>query len=96
MWALLAYGFRIFVKPYRSRYGDRIFNDLTNRSQDLINSSDSKLALAVALFGATVLTADSALADLHQMLASTTGVGGGDGGGGCGGGGCGGCGGCGG
>jgi hypothetical protein len=57
----------------------------------LVFQSLPKLALAVALFGATVLTADSALADLHQMLASTTGVGGGDGGGGCGG--CGGCGG---
>jgi len=111
MWVLLVLGSRFFVKPYRSRYGDRIFNDLTNRSQDLktANSSDSKLPLAVALFGATVLTADSALADLHQMLVSTAGGGGdggggyggggdggGCGGGGCGGGGGGGCGGCGG
>jgi uncharacterized protein (TIGR04222 family) len=102
MWVLLASGFRFFAKPHRSRYGDRIFNDLTNRLQDLktVNSNDSKLALAVALFGATVLTADSALADLHQMLASTTGGGSGGGGGSDGGGGCGGsdgggCGGCG-
>jgi uncharacterized protein (TIGR04222 family) len=63
MFVILCLGSRFFVKPHRSRYGDRIFNDLTIRLQDLKtdNSSDSTLALAVALFGATVLTADSAL-----------------------------------
>ena len=104
MSVLLASGFIFFLKPHRSCYGDLIFNNFTNSLQHLktVNSRDSKLTLAVALFGVTVLTADSALADLHQMLASTTVVsgysdsGGGDGGGDGGGGGGGGCGGCGG
>jgi uncharacterized protein (TIGR04222 family) len=98
VWVLLALGARFFVKPHRSHYGDRIFNDLIARSQDLktSSSSDSKLVLAVAVFGATVLTADSALADLYQMFASTSGGGGGGDGGDGGDGGCGGCGGCGG
>nr|WP_287672147.1 hypothetical protein [Microcystis sp. M038S2] len=104
-------GARFFVKPQRSRYGEIIFNDLTNRLQPLktANSSDSELVLAVALFGATVLMADMALADLYQMLTPTAaassgsdgssdgGSGGSDGSSdGGSGGGCGGCGGCGG
>ncbi len=108
MFILLLFGSRFFVKPDRSRYGDRVFNDLTARSKDLKTpKSVSEIALAVALYGVTVLATDSALAELHQILAPTTasgadggsgcgGDGGGDGGG-CGGGGCGGgCGGCGG
>jgi len=82
-------GARFFVKPQckRSRYGEIIFNDLTNRLQPLktANSSDSELVLAVALFGATVLMADMALADLYQMLtpiaAASSGSGSGSGGG---------------
>jgi uncharacterized membrane protein YgcG len=89
-------GARFFVKPQRSRYGEIIFNDLTNRLQPLktANSSDSELVLAVALFGATVLMADMALADLYQMLTPTAAASSGSDGGS--GGGCGGCGGCGG
>jgi hypothetical protein len=68
-------GAGFFVKPQRqrSRYGEIIFNDLTNRLQHLktANSSDSELVLAVALFGATVLMGDTALADLYQMLTPT-------------------------
>ncbi|MFN6010115.1 MAG: TIGR04222 domain-containing membrane protein [Microcystis sp.] len=105
IFGLLVLGARFFVKPQRqrSRYGEIIFNDLTNRLQHLktANSSDSELVLAVALFGATVLMADMALADLYQMLtpiaAASSGSGGGSGGSdGGGSGGCGGCGGCGG
>ncbi|MFN6299505.1 MAG: TIGR04222 domain-containing membrane protein, partial [Microcystis sp.] len=68
--------------------------DLRNRLQHLktANSSDSELVLAVAFFGATVLMADMALADLYQMLtpiaAASSGSGGGSDGGdsvGCGG-----------
>ncbi|MCA2707835.1 MAG: TIGR04222 domain-containing membrane protein [Microcystis sp. M015S2] len=103
IFGLLVLGAGFFVKPQRqrSRYGEIIFNDLTNRLQHLktANSSDSELVLAVALFGATVLMADMALADLYQMLTPTavasSGSGGGSGGsGGSGGGdsvGCGGC-----
>ncbi len=113
IFGLLVLGARFFVKPQRqrSRYGEIIFNDLTNRLQHLktANSSDSELVLAVALFGATVLMADMALADLYQMLTpiaaassgsgsgsgsgSDAGSGGSDGGSGGSGGGCGGCGG---
>jgi uncharacterized protein (TIGR04222 family) len=100
IFGLLVLGARFFVKPQRSRYGEIIFNDLTNRLQPLktANSSDSELVLAVALFGATVLMADMALADLYQMLTPTAAASSGsdgssDGGSG---GGCGGCGGCGG
>ncbi|NCR27667.1 MAG: TIGR04222 domain-containing membrane protein [Microcystis aeruginosa G11-01] len=111
IFGLLVLGARFFVKPQRSRYGEIIFNDLTNRLQPLktANSSDSELVLAVALFGATVLMADMALADLYQMLTPTAaassgsdgssdgGSGGSDGSSdGGSGGGCGGCGGCGG
>ena len=110
IFGLLVLGAGFFVKPQRqrSRYGEIIFNDLTNRLQHLktANSSDSELVLAVALFGATVLMADMALADLYQMLtptaAASSGCDGGSGGGSGGsdgssdggsGGGCGGCGG---
>ncbi len=89
IFGLLVLGARFFVKPQckRSRYGEIIFNDLTNRLQHLktANSSDSELVLAVALFGATVLMADMALADLYQMLtpiaAASSGSGSGSGGG---------------
>ncbi len=89
IFGLLVLGARFFVKPQckRSRYGEIIFNDLTNRLQPLktANSSDSELVLAVALFGATVLMADMALADLYQMLtpiaAASSGSGSGSGGG---------------
>ena len=102
IFGLLVLGARFFVKPQRqrSRYGEIIFNDLTNRLQHLktANSSDSELVLAVALFGATVLMGDTALADLYQMLtpiaaASSRSDGGGSGGGSDGGDsvGCGGC-----
>ena len=111
IFGLLVLGARFFVKPQRSRYGEIIFKDLRNRLQPLktANSSDSELVLAVAFFGATVLMADTALADLYQMLTPTavasSGSDGGSGGGSDGGsggsdggsdGGCGGCGGCGG
>ena len=106
MGGLLMFGMRFFAKPYRSRYGDRVLNDLIASSKHLkiANSSNSQLPLAFALFGGTVLASDSALADLHQMLASSGGGSYGDsgcgssgcGGSGCGGSGCGGCGGCGG
>ncbi len=87
IFGLLVLGARFFVKPQRSRYGEIIFKDLTNRLQPLktANSSDSELVLAVALFGATVLMADTALADLYQMLYSGGSDGGGGGGGGGGG-----------
>jgi len=73
IFGLLVLGARFFVKPQRSRYGEIIFKDLRNRLQPLktANSSDSELVLAVALFGATVLMADTALADLYQMLTPT-------------------------
>ncbi|GCA91550.1 TIGR04222 domain-containing membrane protein [Microcystis aeruginosa] len=73
IFGLLVLGARFFVKPQRSRYGEIIFNDLRNRLQHLktANSSDSELVLAVAFFGATVLMADTALADLYQMLTPT-------------------------
>ena len=73
IFGLLVLGARFFVKPQRSRYGEIIFDDLTNRLQHLktANSSDSELVLAVAFFGATVLMADMALADLYQMLTPT-------------------------
>ena len=86
IFGLLVLGARFFVKPQRSRYGEIIFKDLTNRLQFLktANSSDSELVLAVAFFGATVLMADTALADLYQMLtptaAASSGSGGGSGG----------------
>ena len=86
IFGLLVLGARFFVKPQRSRYGEIIFKDLTNRLQFLktANSSDSELVLGVALFGATVLMADMALADLYQMLtptaAASSGSGGGSGG----------------
>ncbi|NCS27601.1 MAG: TIGR04222 domain-containing membrane protein [Microcystis aeruginosa F13-15] len=73
IFGLLVLGARFFVKPQRSRYGEIIFKDLRNRLQPLKtgNSSDSELVLAVAFFGATVLMADTALADLYQMLTPT-------------------------
>jgi len=73
IFGLLVLGARFFVKPQRSRYGEIIFKDLRNRLQPLktANSSDSELVLAVAFFGATVLMADTALADLYQMLTPT-------------------------
>ncbi|MCZ8249665.1 TIGR04222 domain-containing membrane protein [Microcystis sp. LE19-195.1E] len=101
IFGLLVLGARFFVKPQRSRYGEIIFKDLRNRLQPLktANSSDSELVLAVAFFGATVLMADTALADLYQMLtpiaaASSGGDGGSGGSGGSDGGSDGGCGGC--
>lgn len=102
IFGLLVLGARFFVKPQRSRYGEIIFEDLRNRLQHLktANSSDSELVLAVAFFGATVLMADMALADLYQMLtptavASSGGDGGSGGSDGDSDGGCGGCAGCG-
>ncbi|MFN7338598.1 MAG: TIGR04222 domain-containing membrane protein, partial [bacterium] len=102
IFGLLVLGARFFVKPQRSRYGEIIFKDLRNRLQHLktANSSDSELVLAVAFFGATVLMADMALADLYQMLtptavASSGGDGGSGGSDGDSDGGCGGCAGCG-
>ena len=102
IFGLLVLGARFFVKPQRSRYGEIIFKDLRNRLQHLktANSSDSELVLAVAFFGATVLMADTALADLYQMLtptavASSGGDGGSGGSDGDSDGGCGGCAGCG-
>ncbi|MCA2553319.1 MAG: TIGR04222 domain-containing membrane protein [Microcystis sp. M04BS1] len=83
IFGLLVLGARFFVKPQRSGYGEIIFKDLTNRLQYLktANSSDSELVLAVALFGATVLMANTALADLYQMLTPTAAASsGGDGG----------------
>ncbi|MCP2728526.1 TIGR04222 domain-containing membrane protein [Limnofasciculus baicalensis] len=100
--ALFAFGF--LIKPYRSRYGDSTLAKLENKYQNLKTPSASEnyeLALAFGLFGSIVL-ADSALADLKNLLVpptTTSSGGGGDsggsscgGGGGCGGG-CGGCGG---
>ncbi|TRU26332.1 MAG: TIGR04222 domain-containing membrane protein [Microcystis aeruginosa Ma_MB_S_20031200_S102] len=83
IFGLLVLGARFFVKPQRSPYGEIIFKDLTNRLQPLktANNSDSELVLAVGLFGATVLMADTALADLYQMLTPTAAASsGGDGG----------------
>lgn len=91
---------------HRSRYGDRILNDLRKRTRSqqstLYDNLDSQFSLAFALFG-TVVLASGSLAELKQVLAPVMTDGGGGGGsdsggdgGGCGGGGCGGCGGCGG
>jgi uncharacterized protein (TIGR04222 family) len=103
--------FFLFTKPHRSRYGDRVLNNLRVRHTALkktatLDSTDatSQLTLAVALFGIVVL-ADSALAELQRVLVPPpSSSGSSDGSSGCsgdgdgGGGGCGGggCGGCGG
>ena len=110
MVVLLIFGIRFFVKPYRSRYGDRVLNDLIARSQKLkkANSSDSQFPLAFALFGGIALASDKSWIPpdqtfrFNRLTSSSSGRDGGyggecdGGGGGCGGGGCGGCGGCGG
>lgn len=80
---------------HRTRYGDRVLQDLRARVQSTVGSAaDAHLPLAFALLGAVVLPNDI-FADLKQVVmpvSSGGGGGGGDGGGG-GGGGCGGCGG---
>ena len=95
-------------KPWRSRRGDRFLKRLRERNTALKYASsrdrDGRIAgpdvaLAVALFGVSVLSDVAILSSLYRILKPRPGTGsGGCGGGGCGGGGCGGggCGGCGG
>ncbi len=95
----------LFLPPKRSRYGDRVLEELRLQKGDarwLGNHADlppDRLATGVALYGHTVL-ADSPYAYLTPIVQPVP-MGGGDGGGGsscggggggCGGGGCGGCG----
>lgn len=84
----------------RSRYGDRIFQDLHTRIHlTIVSHTDPQLPLAFALLGIAILP-NEMFADLKQVftpVSSSSDGGGGSDGGGCGGGGCGGgCGGCGG
>ncbi|MFB2937583.1 TIGR04222 domain-containing membrane protein [Aerosakkonemataceae cyanobacterium BLCC-F154] len=102
--AIIGLGF--WLSPaHRSRYGDRIFQDLrTHIRLTVFSHTDPQLPLAFALLGATILPSEM-FSDLKQLFIPTSssgggdggggcgGDGGGDGGGGCGGGGCGGCGG---
>ncbi|HEY9859033.1 MAG TPA: TIGR04222 domain-containing membrane protein [Candidatus Obscuribacterales bacterium] len=79
------------IKPHRNRYGDSVLKKLQRQHINLQHHwQAAELALAMALFGETVL-ADTALADLQQVFVPPAGASG-DGGGGCGSG-CGGCGG---
>ncbi|MDJ0591018.1 MAG: hypothetical protein QNJ72_13630 [Pleurocapsa sp. MO_226.B13] len=57
----------------RSRYGDRLLNSSIDNSEHLrqIEGNSSQLLLAFALFGAKVLASDSALSNLHRLLASS-------------------------
>ena len=93
--------YRLLHDPIRTRAGDRALSDARRRFARLQRAPGSEeLALAVALWGTTVL-AHTAYADYLDVQAPKTHDGGGCGGGGDGGGssgdgGCGGCGGCGG
>ncbi len=79
------------IKPHRNRYGDSVLKKLQRQHINLQHHwQAAELALAMALFGETVL-ADTALADLQQVFVPPASASG-DGGGGCGSG-CGGCGG---
>ena len=89
------------IPVHRSRYGDRIFQDLLTRIHSRnLSHTDPQLPLAFALLGITILPNDMIFAELKQVFTPvSSSSGGGDGGGGCGGGcggGGGGCGGCGG
>jgi uncharacterized protein (TIGR04222 family) len=93
----------LLQSPHRSRYGDRLLNELKQQHNGLDQPGTTvhHLDLAVALFGSSILVA-TPYAYLHRTFAppSSGGDGGGDsgssGGDGGGDGGCGGCGGCGG
>ncbi|XWK87844.1 MAG: TIGR04222 domain-containing membrane protein [Phormidium sp.] len=98
-------GIIFWVTPIdRSRYGDRILQELRNRIHSTnLSHTDPQLPLAFALLGIAILPNDMIFADLKQVFtpvssssSSSDGSGcggdGGGGGGGCGGG-CGGCGG---
>lgn len=92
------------IPTHRSRYGDRVLQDLRTRMRStIVSSTDPQLPLVFALLGMAILPNDM-FADLKQVftpVSSSGGDGGSDGGGGgsdgggggCGGGGCGGCGG---
>ena len=68
--AILVFSLGIF-SSYRSRYGDRILTELLAKEEHLKNtgSDEPNLPLAFALFGTNVLKTDSAMTDLHQMIA---------------------------
>lgn len=91
---------RVSAAPRATRAGKDALRDALVRAERLkLAPARGETAMAVALFGTSVL-ATSALGDFHRMRASSSdgGSGGGDsgssdGGSGCGGGGCGGCGG---
>lgn len=105
--ALIGFFFWV-TPPYRSRYGDRVLQDLRTRIHSTaVSHTDPQLPLVFALWGMEILPND-VFADLKKVFtpassgdSSDVGTsggddgGGGDGGGGDGGG-CGGCGGCGG
>ncbi len=101
MSVLLIFGIILLVRPFRSRYGDRVLKGLIAESQHLKTDPNlnSQLPLAFALFGGTVLAGESIFADVRQFFTSSGVNGGGDSNSGdsnssgsCGGG-CGGCGG---
>ncbi len=93
--AVIGLGF--WLTPiHRSRYGDRVLQDLRTRVRStVVSHTDPHLPLAFALLGMAILPNDM-FADFKKVLTPvpSSGDGGGDGNGGCGGGG--GCGGCGG
>jgi uncharacterized protein (TIGR04222 family) len=92
--------FRFALLDRRTRAGQEVLSEARERSERLRRApAEGEAALAVALFGTSVLVG-SAWGDFHRMRTSSDGGSGGDGGssgggdgGGCGGGGCGGCGG---
>lgn len=97
--AIIGLGFWL-TPAHRSRYGDRVLQDLRTRVRStVVSHTDPHLPLAFALFGMAILPNDM-FADLKKLFIIDGGGGGNGGGGGGGdgggGGGCGGCGGCGG
>jgi uncharacterized protein (TIGR04222 family) len=73
MFVFLIFGIILLVRPFRSRYGDRVLKDLIAESEHLkidLNL-ESQLPLAFALFGGTVLSGESAFADVRQFFTSS-------------------------
>jgi len=95
VFTLIAAAVRFAIMDHRTNSGKRALRQARGAADRLRRAAPSnEAALAVALFGTTVL-AGSYLSDFHRLRRAGSGdggSGGGDGSSGCGGGGCGGCG----
>lgn len=72
---IIVSSYPLFLKPRRSYNGDRLLQHLREQSQALkICGVGDQIALAVALFGVSVLRVEPALANLYSILGGTYGL----------------------